>query len=107
MNFADGSAPGKAEIIFSSARAGIIPGCSNSGFSLYDSKSDFLFNVDLHSILDGMGYERDYQNIACDDFYMDLLNNEIFTEDDEHKPLLKLSLDKSIGKKRRLLFCRC
>ena len=53
----------------------------DSGFSLYDSKSDFLFNVDLHSILDGMGYERDYQNIACDDFYMDLLNNEIFTEE--------------------------
>lgn len=54
---------------------------SKNDNTLHDSNSDFIFAMDFPDLLTRLGYNSDYQDIICSDSYMDLLNGEIFTEE--------------------------
>ena len=45
------------------------------------SDGTFIFNMDIEKILESTGYDTDYCKIVCSDRYMDLLNEELFTEE--------------------------
>ena len=41
----------------------------------------FLFNIDIEKIFESSGYDKDYCKIVCNDSYMELLNEKLFTEE--------------------------
>ena len=49
--------------------------------SAYNPGSDFIFNMDFPNILTSLGYNSDYQYVVCSDSYMNLLNDELLTEE--------------------------
>lgn len=49
--------------------------------SLHNSGSDFIFAIDFPNLLSNLGYHSDYQDVICSDSYMDLLNDELITEE--------------------------
>lgn len=49
--------------------------------TLHNSGSDFIFAIDFPNLLNNLGYNSDYQDVICSDSYMDLLNDELLTEE--------------------------
>ncbi len=45
------------------------------------SGGNFIFNIDIEKILKNTGYDSDDCKIRCNDKYMDLLNEKLFTEE--------------------------
>ena len=54
----------------------------------------FLFNIDIEKIFESLGYDKDYFKVLCNDNYMELLNEKLFTEEnvDNLKAYLTVSV---------------